>query len=142
MHTQHRLRSAAGMALSLAMLTSLGLTASAQQATIEGMVTGRSGPSMSVKTADSPRLTVILSDSTKATEKGGFLGMGRHDLGIAALVPGLAVKVEGAYNPDHQLVAKKVTFSRVAMKTAKQIEAGLYPTNEEIAAAQDQLKSD
>ncbi len=124
------------------MITSLGLAASAQEATIEGMVTGRSGPSMSVKTADSPRLTVILSDSTKATEKGGFLGLGRKNLGIAALVPGLAVKVEGAYNPDHQLVAKKVTFSRVALKTAKQIEAGLYPTNEQIAAAQDQLKSD
>jgi outer membrane protein OmpA-like peptidoglycan-associated protein len=40
------------------------------------------------------------------------------------------------------LIAKKVTFSRTAMTTAKQIDAGLYPTNAEIAAAQDQLKSD
>jgi len=68
---------------------------------------------MAVKTADSPRLTVLLSDSTKATEKGGFLGMDRKDLGIAALVPGLAVKVEGTYDSDHQLVARKVTFSAV-----------------------------
>jgi outer membrane protein OmpA-like peptidoglycan-associated protein len=106
------------------------------------MVIGRDGPAMAVKTPDSPRLTVLLSDSTKATEKGGFLGWDRKDLGIVALVPGLSVKVEGAYNPDHQLVAKKVTFSRTAMTTAKQIDAGLYPTNAEIAAAQDQLKSD
>jgi len=97
---------------------------------------------MAVKTGDSPRLTVLLSDSTKATEKGGFLGLGRKDLGIAALVPGLSVKVEGAYNPDHQLMAKKIIFSRTSMNTAKQIDAGLYPVNAEVAGAKDQLKSD
>jgi outer membrane protein OmpA-like peptidoglycan-associated protein len=97
---------------------------------------------MSVKTTDTPRLTVLLSDSTKATEKGGFLGLDRKSLGIAALVPGLSVKVEGSYNPDHQLMAKKVTFSRNSLNTAKQIDAGLNPVNEQVAAAQDQLKSD
>jgi outer membrane protein OmpA-like peptidoglycan-associated protein len=128
--------------MSLAVFTSLGLTAVAQEATVEGMVTGRSGPSMSVKTADSPRLTVLLSDSTKATEKGGFLGLNRKDLGIAALVPGLSVRVEGTYDPDHQLVAKKITFSRGSLVTAKQIDAGLDPVNAQVAAAQDQLRSD
>jgi OOP family OmpA-OmpF porin len=142
MHIQRRLRTTCGLAMSLAMVTSLGLTAQAQEATVEGMVIGRSGPSMSVKTADSARLTVLLSDTTKATEKGGFLGLSKKDLGITALVPGLSVKVEGAYNPDHQLVAQKITFSRNSLTTAKQIDAGLNPTNEQIALAQDQLKSD
>ena len=141
MHIQRQLRTTRGVALSLAMFTSLGLAAMAQDATIEGIVTGRSGPSMSVKTADSPKLTVLLSDTTKATEKGGFLGIGKRDLGIAELVPGLTVKVEGAYNPDHQLLAKKVTFSRNSYRVAKQIEAGLNPTNEQMAEAQDNLKS-
>ena len=141
MHIQRKFGTTRGMALSLAMFTSLGITAFAQEATIEGLVTGRSGPSMSVATTDSPRLTVLLSDTTKATEKGGFLGLNHKDLGITALVPGLSVKVEGAYNPDHQLVARKVTFSRNSMKTAKQIEAGLHPVNEQVAAAQDQLLS-
>jgi OOP family OmpA-OmpF porin len=140
MHT--RLKITCGLAMSLAVFTSLGLTAVAQEATVEGMVTGRSGPSMSVKTADSPRLTVLLSDSTKATEKGGFLGLNRKDLGIAALVPGLSVRVEGTYDPDHQLVAKKITFSRGSLVTAKQIDAGLDPVNAQVAAAQDQLRSD
>lgn len=142
MHIQLRLRNTCGLAMSLAMFTSFGLTAVAQQATVEGLVTGRSGPSMSVKTADTPRLMVLLSDSTKATEKGGFLGLNRKDLGIAALVPGLSVKVEGTYDSDHQLVAQKVTFSRSAMNTARQIDAGLHPVNEQVAAAQDQLRSD
>ncbi len=142
MHIQRRLTTTCGLAVSLAMFTSLGLSASAQQATIEGLVTGRSGPQMSVKTPDTPRLTVILSDSTKATAKGGFLGLGRQDLGITALVPGLFVKVEGTYNPDHQLVARKIVFSRSSLNTARQIDAGLYPVNDQLAQQQDQLKSD
>ena len=39
-------------------------------------------------------------------------------------------------------MAKKVTFSRSAMNTARQIDAGLHPVNEQVAAAQDQLRSD
>ncbi len=141
MQIQHRLRTTCGLAMSFVMIASLGLTARAQEATIEGLVVGRDGPSMSVKTGDSPRLTVLLSDSTKATEKGGFLGLDRKNLGIEALVPGLSVKVEGAYNPDHQLLAKKVIFSRGSLNTAKAIDAGLNPVNQQVAAAQDQLKS-
>src|ERR1700733_13673958 len=99
MHIQSRHRTTCGLALSLAMFTSLGLTAVAQEATVEGLVVGRSGPTMLVRTGDSPKVTVLLSDSTKATEKGGFLGLDRKHPGIADLVPGLAVKVEGAYDP-------------------------------------------
>src|ERR1700722_12109927 len=105
MHIQRRLGSTCGLAISLAMFASLGITARAQQVTVEGLVIGRDGPSMSVKTADSPRVTVLLSDTTKATEKGGFLGLDRKQLGITALMPGMSVKVEGAYEADQQLVA-------------------------------------
>ncbi len=142
MNIQHRLRTTGGLVMSLAMFTSLAGAAGAQEATIQGLVIGRNGPTMSVKTPDTPRLTVILSDSTKAREKGGFLGLGGKDLGITELVPGLAVKVEGSYDPDHKLLAKKVTFSRTSLRTAKQIDAGLNPVAEEVAAAQDQLRSD
>lgn len=130
------------MILSLGMAGAMSISALAQQAaTVEGLITGRDGSTMSVRTADTPRLTVLLSDTTKATEKGGFLGMGRKDLAVTELVPGLAVKVEGNYDADHKLVAKKVTFSRGAYKTAKQIDAGLNPVNEQVAAAQDELKT-
>jgi OmpA-OmpF porin, OOP family len=123
------------------MFTSLGLTAIAQEATVQGMVIGRNGPQMAVKTADTPRLIVLLSDGTKATQKGGFLGMGGKDLGVEALVPGLSVKVEGAYNPDHQLLAKKVVFSKGSLNTARAIDAGLDPVNAKIGEQQDQLAS-
>jgi OOP family OmpA-OmpF porin len=141
MQIQRQLRTTCGLALSLAMVTSLGLTAYAQEATVQGMVIGRNGPQMAVKTADTPRLIVLLSDSTKATQKGGFLGMGGRDLGVEALVPGLSVKVEGAYNPDHQLLAKKVVFSKGSLNTARAIDAGLDPVNAKLGEQQDQLAS-
>jgi len=141
MHIQRQLRTTRSLALSLAMVTSLGLAAVAQDATVQGMVIGRNGPQMAVKTADTPRLIVLLSDSTKATQKGGFLGMGGKDLGVEALVPGLSVKVEGAYNPDHQLLAKKVVFSKGSLNTARAIDAGLDPVNAKLGEQQDQLAS-
>lgn len=142
MEIQRRLRTTGGMVLSLAMLASLATTAGAQQATVEGLVIGRNGPTMSVKTHDTPRLLVVLSDRTQATEKGGFLGLDRRHPGITELVPGLEVKIEGTYDPDHKLVAKKIVFSRTSLRTANQIDAGLNPVAEQVAAAQDQLRSD
>jgi outer membrane protein OmpA-like peptidoglycan-associated protein len=68
--------------------------------------------------------------------------MSRKNLGITALVPGLSVRVEGTYNPDHQLVAKNVVFTRNSLAVARQIDAGLNPVNDQIAGAQDQLRSD
>jgi outer membrane protein OmpA-like peptidoglycan-associated protein len=85
---------------------------------------------------------VLLQNDTKATEKGGFLGWSHKDLAITQLVPGLQVKVDGTYDPNHELVAKKVEFSRGSYNTARQIDAGLNPTNEKVAAQQDQLRSD
>jgi len=139
MHTQRQLRTTRSLALSLAMVTSLALAAVAQDATVQGMVIGRDGPQMAVRTADTPRLIVLLSDNTKATQKGGFLGMGGKDLGVESLVPGLSVKVEGSYNPDHQLLAKKVVFSKGSLTTARAIDAGLNPVNAKLGEQQDQL---
>lgn len=155
MKNQHRFRTACGLAMSFALLPVFGVAAHAQEPTapapqasapaqhaaIEGLIVGRDGPSMTVKTPDNPRLTVVLSDSTRATEKGGFLGWSRSDPGITALVPGLSVKVEGSYDPDHKLIAQKVEFTRSSMKVARQVEAGINPTNERVAAAQDAIRT-
>jgi OOP family OmpA-OmpF porin len=141
MNHQRRIGKISGLGLSFAMLTLFGTTAIAQQV-VQGMIIGRDGPRMYVRTGDSQRQIVLLSDTTKATQKGGFLGMGHKDLGVAALVPGLQVKVDGSYDADHQLLAKDVEFSRGSMKTAQQIDAGLSPVNAKLAAQQDRLASD
>src|SRR5581483_3344957 len=151
-----------GLAMSLAMFASMGVAANAQDAgtapsvpqttaqgapsgqhaVVEGLIIGRDGSTMLVRTADSPRVTVLLQNNTKATEKGGFLGWSHKGLAVTQLVPGLQVKVYGTYDPYHQLVANKVEFSRGSYNTARQIDAGLNPTNEKVAAQQDQLRSD
>jgi outer membrane protein OmpA-like peptidoglycan-associated protein len=140
MMNQHRINSICGMGLSLAMLTFSGAAAYAQQATVQGMIVGRDGPTMYVKVGDT-RQIVTLQDNTQATEKGGFLGLGHKDLGVAALVPGLAVKVDGSFDADHKLIAKKVEFTRGSMRTANQIDAGLSPVNAKVAAQQDAIMS-
>jgi OmpA-OmpF porin, OOP family len=130
------------------MVSSLGVAVAqdaapaGQQATIQGLVIGRDGPTMAVKTAGIERVTVVLTDSTKTQEKGGFLGLDKKDLSMAQLVPGLQVKVEGSYDSNHQLQARKITFSRKSFDTAQQIDAGLNPVALQVSAAQNQLKSD
>jgi outer membrane protein OmpA-like peptidoglycan-associated protein len=141
MNIQRRLRTTCGLVAFSATFALLGATAGAQQTTVEGLIVGRDGPNMTVQTHDTPRLTVVLSDHTQAKEKGGFLGLGRKDLGITALVPGLPVKVEGTYDPDHKLLANKVEFGKRELKTAKQIDAGLNPIAQQVAAAQDNIRS-
>jgi OOP family OmpA-OmpF porin len=141
MNQQRRIGKISGLGISFAMLTLFGTTAIAQQV-VQGMIIGRDGPRMYVRTGENQRQIVLLSDSTKATQKGGFLGIGHKDLGVAALVPGLDVKVDGSFDPDHQLIAKDVEFSRNSMRTAQQIDAGLSPVNAKVAAQQDRLASD
>lgn len=142
MNTQRRFGKVCGFGASVAMLTMFGVSAHAQQqGTVEGMIVGRDGANMYVKTGDSQRQIVTLTDSTKATEKGGLFGWSHKNLGITELVPGLNVKVEGTYDTNHQLTANKVEFTSGSMRTARQIDAGLNPVNEKMAKQQDAIMS-
>ena len=49
---------------------------------------------------------------------------------MAALIPGLAVQVEGTYNGQKQLVAKSIKFSSDDLKNAKSVQAGMHETRE------------
>ena len=139
---QRRIGTISGMAMTLALSAAFGTVAQAQQASIDALVIGRDGPVMSVRTPDTARQLVVLSDSTKAEEKGGLFGWSHKNLAITELTPGLSVHVEGTYDSDHRLNATKVVFSKDALKTAKQINAGVTPLNEEMAAEKDQLRTD
>ena len=47
---------------------------------------------------------------------------------MAALIPGLAVRVEGTYDDQHRLVAKSVKFKGNDLKQAQAIQAGMHET--------------
>jgi len=109
-------------------LASLTVIAADTDAKIQGIIKGRSGANMIVQTPDAPRLIVVLTDTTKVGQIKGVLKARRQDMSMAALVPGLAVQVEGTFNSDNQLVASSVKFKGDDLKQAQAIQAGLHET--------------
>ena len=134
-----RLLMLCGLAAAL-MLTVVG-TALGQKTTVKGLITGRNGENMIVKTQDGNTVTVTLTDNTKIEAVKGAFGARRSDLGMTALIPGLPVEVQGEQSGS-QLVATTVKFRATALNTANQIQAGLQPTDEELQATQQEQKAD
>jgi outer membrane protein OmpA-like peptidoglycan-associated protein len=61
-------------------------------------------------------------------------------MGFTALIPGLPVEVE-VESSNGQTVAKKVKFKASALKTANMIQAGLTPTQQDLAAARADIET-
>jgi outer membrane protein OmpA-like peptidoglycan-associated protein len=121
------------------MLAATGV-ALGQKTTIKGLIVGRDGANVIIKSQEGNQVTVTLDDSTKVQAIKGAFGIRRSDLGFTALVPGLPVDVQ-AEGPPNQLVAKSIKFKAGDLKTANQIQAGLTPTSEGLAATQDQVQA-
>ena len=58
---------------------------------------------------------------------------------MAALIPGLAVKVEGTYNNQNQLVATSVSFKGNDLEQAQSIQAGLHETHVQARENKEQI---
>ncbi len=129
----------ASLTISIAILLLLGGTAVAQSAKVQGLITGRSGATMTLQTADTPKLVVVLNDNTQVAQIQGVLKARRKQMSMAALVPGLQVQVEGTYNDQNQLVATSVKFKGNDLEQAQSIQAGLQPTKEEMQQSQEEL---
>src|SRR5271169_3718502 len=91
--------------VSLAALLLLCGTAVAQSTQVQGIIDGRKGATMTVKSADGSTVVVLLSDTTDVQEVEGGLHMRKKQMGLTALVPGLPVEVKGSYNAQQQLAA-------------------------------------
>ncbi|WP_035359568.1 hypothetical protein [Edaphobacter aggregans] len=65
---------------------------------------------MTLQTSDAGKLVVLLTDTTDADQVQGAFKARKKEMSMAALIPGLAVNVEAAYNDQHDLVAKSVKF--------------------------------
>src|ERR1700747_662973 len=121
-------RIAYAMAVSLIGLASLSTTVTAQSVKAEGLIKARNGETMTVQTSESPNLVVLLTDSAEVGQVQGVLKARRKEMSMAALIPGLAIKVEGTYNDQNQLVAKSVSFKGNDLEQAQKIDAGLHET--------------
>ena len=125
-------------AMSLAIALLMAGAAGAQTVKVEGLITGRSGPEMTVQTADTPKLVVLLTDATEVAQVQGVLKARRKTMSMAALIPGLQVQVEGTNDTQNRLVAKLIKFKGNDLEDAQAVQAGLQPTKQEI----EQQKAD
>jgi hypothetical protein len=88
--------------LSLAALLLFAGTALAQSAQLQGVIDGRRGATMTIKSQDSGTVVVLLTDNTDVQEVEGGFHMRKKQMGMTALVPGLPVQVKGSYNAQNQ----------------------------------------
>jgi len=114
--------------LSLVVLALMSTALHAQNVKVKGLIKGRSGPTMILQTSDTPKLVVLLTESTQVSQVQGLLKARSKEMSMAALIPGLAVEVEGAYDAEKQLVATSVKFKGNDLQRARAIEAGMHET--------------
>jgi len=106
-----------------------------------GLITGRAGEKLTVKTTDMGDITVVLSDDTKIEQPKGLLKVRKEQMGVTALVPGLSIQVEGIGDARGQVTAEKIKFSKESLKIANQIQAGLTPTNQDVQANKESIEA-
>jgi len=134
----HRIPLVAALTFSLIVLFS---TCTAAQSTkVEGIIKARNGDTMIVQTSSSPNLVVLLTDSTQVGQVQGVFQARRKQMSMAALVPGLQVKVEGTYDNQNQLVAKSVSFKGNDLEDAEKIQAGMHETKVQVQQNQAELE--
>jgi len=121
-------------------LALLSPVVSAQSVKVQGFIKARNGDTMILQTSDSPNLAVLLTDDSKVGQVQGVFKARRKQMSMAALIPGLAVKVEGTYNDQNQLVAKSVSFKGNDLERAEAIEAGLHETKVQVQLTKEQAQ--
>ncbi len=115
-------------------------TTVAAQIKVEGLIQARNGDTMIMQTSDSPKLVVLLTDSTDVGQVQGVLKARKKEMSMAALIPGLAVKVEGAYNDKNELVAQSVRFKGNDLERAQAIDAGMHETKAQVQQSKEELE--
>ena len=140
--TKIQIRNAAFAALAIIALASFSSVAFAgDKVKVEGIIKGRIGSEVILQTSDQPKLVVLLNDQTQVQQVQGALKARRKEMSMAALIPGLAVKVEGNYNDKNQLVATSILFKGDDLEQAQAIQAGVHETQQQANANQAELKA-
>lgn len=125
----------------LMMAFTLSAVATAEGVKVEGFIKARNGPTMLVQTTDGMNVTVLLDDNTDVGQVEGMLKARHKEMSMAALVPGLRVKVEGLYNEQKQLVATKIRFKGSDLKHAQAVQAGMHESQQALKKQQEELQA-
>ncbi|HEU4636416.1 MAG TPA: OmpA family protein [Edaphobacter sp.] len=127
--------------LALAVLTLASSLAYSQDQTVkvEGVIKARSGATMILQTTEDPNLAVELTENTKVGQVQGVFKARQKSMSMAALIPGLPVKVEAFHDAQNQLVAKSVKFKGNDLQRAQNMQAGMHETKERVSATEAEL---
>lgn len=105
---------------------------------VQGLITGRTAETLTVKTAEG-NTTVVITDDTKVQKPKG-LGLRKTQMSFTALIPGLRISVDGVPNGQGQVVARTITFGGDDLQAAEAIQAGLTPTQEAVQDNQQNIE--
>ena len=133
-----KVRKALNLARIVAIFCLLCGIATAQN--LQGVIDGRSGSTMTLKTQGLGNVVVVLTPSTQVDEVQGLLKARKKEMAVTALIPGLPVQVQGTYNAQNQLVADVVKFKGDDLRSAEDYQAGLAPTQQQLQANQQQIQ--
>jgi OOP family OmpA-OmpF porin len=128
MKTTIRVKFIFAMSATLTMLLMMLAGSTAHGQKVSGVINGRNGATMTLQTADTPKLVVLLTPTTQVDEVEGVLKARKKQMAMTSLIPGLPVQVEGTTNAQGQLVADTVKFKGNDLKAAMDAQAGLQPT--------------
>jgi OOP family OmpA-OmpF porin len=103
---------------------------------VKGMITGRTGDTLIVKSPDGNAI-VVLDDDTKVQRPTGVFR--KKQMSAAVLIPGLKVSVDGVSDNQNRVLAKSITFDSSDLETAEMIQAGLHPTAAQVAVNQQKI---
>jgi OmpA-OmpF porin, OOP family len=99
----------------------------------KGVITLRSGDTLTVKTSDGD-FTVTINSDTKIQHPVGLTGVRKKQDTPDVLIPGLKMRFEGAAgSQENQVDAKEITFDSDDLALAEVIQAGLNPTAQQQA---------
>jgi OmpA-OmpF porin, OOP family len=130
MNTNLRVKSlrAALASLAIVAIPMLIGVVTAQAQSVQGVINGRSGATMTLQTADAPNLVVLLTPTTQVDQVEGILKARKKQMAMTCLIPGLPVQVQGSMNAQGQLVAASVKFKGNDLQAAMNAQAGLQQT--------------
>ena len=127
------------VALLCCLAVGLAYAGSGEKTKVNGLITGRTGETLIVKTANGD-VTVVLTDDTKVQQPKG-LGLRKKQMSATVLIPGLKVSVDGVGDAQNRVVANSINFSGDDLETAESIQAGLTPTKQAVQTNQQNIQA-
>ena len=110
------------------------------QVKVKGLITGRDGENLTLKTSAGSVVVIVLTDDTKVGTPKGLLRIRHSEQSVTALIPGLRIEVDGT-GTESRVVAKNIKFEKSDLQLAEVVQAGLTPTQQQAAANKQDIST-